>query len=467
MQNFEYDVAILGGGPGGYVAAIRAAKLKLKTVIIEKDKLGGICLNWGCIPTKALLKNAEVVHLFKNAEEFGIKVDGFSFDFTKIIQRSREASSKIIKGVEFLMKKNKIDVVDGFGKLTKQRTISILDKKGNSSREISAKHIIISTGARAREIPNFKNDGERIISSTEAMILPKQPKEMVIIGAGAIGVEFAYFYNELGTKVTLIEMMPNILPIEDEEVSKLLEREFKKSGIQVLTNTKVKEINKTKTGVTIVVDSANKISEVKGDIALVAIGVQGNIEGIGLEELGIKTEKSFISVDKSNYKTNVDNIYAIGDVSGPPWLAHVASAEGIACVEKIAGLHSAGVNYDAVPGCTYCQPQVASIGLTEKKAKELGYELRIGKYNFRSHGKSIASGETTGFVKLIFDKKYDELLGAHIIGSEATELIAELGIAKSLEATGESIFKTMHAHPTLSEAVMEAAADAYGEAIHI
>jgi dihydrolipoamide dehydrogenase len=467
MQNFEYDIAVLGGGPGGYVAAIRAAQLKLKTVLIEKDKLGGICLNWGCIPTKALLKNAEVVHLIKNASEFGIKVNGFSFDFSKIIQRSREVSSKINKGVEFLMKKNKVDVVEGFGKLTKQKTISILDNKSKSSREIKAKHIIISTGARASELPNFNNDGEKIISSTEAMILPKQPKEMIIIGAGAIGVEFAYFYNELGTKVTLIEMLPNILPIEDEEISKLLERELKKKGIQILTNTKVKEVSKTNIGVNVLVEAASKTSEIKGDIALVAIGVQGNIEGIGLEELGIVTDKSFIPVDRSNYMTNVENIYAIGDVSGPPWLAHVASAEGIACVEKIAGLDSSGVNYDAIPGCTYCQPQVASIGLTEKKAKELGYELRIGKYNFRSHGKSVASGETTGFVKLIFDKKYDELLGAHIIGSEATELIAELGIAKNLEATGRSIFKTIHAHPTLSEAIMEAAADAYGEAIHI
>ncbi len=467
MQNFEYDVAILGGGPGGYVAAIRAAQLKLKTVLIEKDKLGGICLNWGCIPTKALLKNAEALHLIKNASEFGINIDNFSFDFNKIIQRSREVSSKIIKGVEFLMKKNKVDVIEGFGKLTKQKTIPVSDKNGKKSREITAKHIIISTGARAREIPNFANDGEKIISSTEAMILSKQPKEMVIIGAGAIGVEFAYFYNELGTKVTLIEMLPNVLPIEDEEVSKLLEREFKKNGIQILTNTKVKEIKKSKTGVSVLVESSGKTSEVKGDIALVAIGVQGNIEGIGLEELGIKTERSFITIDKKNYKTNIENIYAIGDVSGPPWLAHVASAEGIACVEQIAGHHSAGVNYNAIPGCTYCQPQVASIGLTEKKAKELGYELRIGKYNFRSHGKSIANGETVGFVKLIFDKKYDELLGAHIIGSEATELIAELGMAKSLEATGESIFKTVHAHPTLSEAIMEAAADAYGEAIHI
>ncbi|MBM4175276.1 MAG: dihydrolipoyl dehydrogenase [Ignavibacteria bacterium] len=467
MQNFEYDAAILGGGPGGYVAAIRAAQLKLKTVLIEKDKLGGICLNWGCIPTKALLKNAEALHLVKNASEFGIKIDGYSFDFTKIIQRSREVSSKINKGVEFLMKKNKVDIVEGFGKLTKQKSISVLDKNGKKSREITAKHIIISTGARAREIPNVKNDGEKIISSTEAMILPKQPKEMVIIGAGAIGVEFAYFYNELGTKVTLIEMLPNILPIEDEEISKLLEREFKKNGIQILTNTKVKEIDKTKTDVSVTVETSGKISEIKSDIALVAIGVQGNIEGIGLEELGIKAEKSFITIDKKNYKTNLENIYAIGDVSGPPWLAHVASAEGIACVEQIAGHHSAGVNYDAIPGCTYCQPQVASIGLTEKKAKELGYELRIGKYNFRSHGKSIASGETIGFVKLIFDKKYDELLGAHIIGSEATELIAELGLAKSLEATGVTIFKTMHAHPTLSEATMEAAADAHGEAIHI
>ncbi|MFN4110726.1 MAG: dihydrolipoyl dehydrogenase [Ignavibacteria bacterium] len=466
MSEQIYDIAVLGGGPGGYVTAIRSAQLKFKTAIIEKDKLGGICLNWGCIPTKALLKNAEVIHTIKKASEYGINIKEFSFDFAKIIKRSRDVSTRIVKGVEFLMRKNKIDKYDGFGKLIDENTIEVTDASGNKSL-VKAKNIIIATGARPRQIPGIEIDRKSIITSSEAMILERQPKDMIIIGAGAIGVEFAYFYNELGTKVTLIEMMPQILPVEDEEVSKTLEKEFVKNGIRILTSTKVLSAKTTSKGVEVKVDANGKEETLTAEIALVAIGVQGNIENIGLEQVGVKTEKSFILVNKETYQTNVSGIYAIGDVNGPPWLAHVASAEGIACVEKIAGLHHPGVDYSNIPGCTYCQPQVASIGLTEKKARELGYEIKVGKYPFRSHGKSLAVGENIGFVKLIFDAKYGEILGAHIIGENATELIAELGLAKSLEAVGESIFKTVHAHPTLSEAIMEAAADAYGEAIHL
>ncbi len=466
MSEQIYDIAVIGGGPGGYVAAIRSAQLKLKTAIIEKDKLGGICLNWGCIPTKALLKNAEVLHTIKKASEYGINIKEYSFDFSRIIKRSRDVSARIVKGVEFLMRKNKIDKYDGFGKLIDKNTIEITDASGNKTL-VKAKNIIIATGARPKQIPGIEIDRKAIITSSEAMVLEKQPKNMIIIGAGAIGVEFAYFYNELGTQITLIEMMPQILPIEDEEVAKTLEKEFTKNGIRILTGTKVLSAKKSKGGVEVKVESNGKEETLNAEIALVAIGVQGNIENIGLEEVGVKTEKSFIVVDKKTYQTSVPNIYAIGDVNGPPWLAHVASAEGIACVEQIAGINHSGVDYSNIPGCTYCQPQVASIGLTEQKAKELGYEIKIGKYPFRSHGKSLAVGENIGFVKLIFDAKYGELLGAHIIGENATELIAELGLAKSLEAVGESIFKTVHAHPTLSEAIMEAAADAYGEAIHL
>lgn len=466
MTEQIYDIAVIGGGPGGYVAAIRSAQLKFKTAIIEKDKLGGICLNWGCIPTKALIKSTEVLRTIKKASDYGIDVKNFSVDFSKIIKRSRDVSSRIVKGVEFLMKKNKIDKFDGFGKLIDKNTIEVTDGAGNKSI-VKAKNIIIATGARPRQIPGIEIDRKSIITSSEAMTLEKQPKDMIIIGAGAIGVEFAYFYNELGTKITLVEMMPQILPVEDEEVAKTLEKEFEKNGIKILTNTKVISAKNTENGVEVKVDANGKDEILTAEIVLVAVGVKGNIENIGLEELGIKTEGSFIAVDKKTYQTNIPNIYAIGDVNGPPWLAHVASAEAIACIEQIAGLHHPGVDYSSIPGCTYCQPQVASIGLTEKKALELGYELRIGKYPFRSHGKSLATGDNVGFVKLIFDKKYGELLGAHIIGAEATELIAELGLAKSLGAVGESIFKTIHAHPTLSEAIMEAAANAYGEAIHL
>lgn len=463
----KYDIAIIGGGPGGYVAAIRAGQLGFKTVIIDKDNLGGVCLNWGCIPTKSLLKNAEVFDTIKNhSAEFGINVSGVSVDFPKVIKRSREISDRITKNVELLMKKNKIDRIRGFGKLKSRTEIEIFENDIHVEN-ISATSIIISTGARPRMVPQIPVDNRRIITSTEAMILTEPPKELVVIGAGAIGVEFSYFYNIFGSKVTLIEMMENILPIEDKEVSITLEKIFKKRGIEVLTKTIVEKAEVTGDKVRLLVTTEGRKKEITADVVLNSIGVVGNVENLGLEKAGIIVEKNHIKVDKKNYKTNVDNIYAIGDVIGAPWLAHVASAEGIACIEGIKGLEPHPVDYSSIPGCTYCQPQVASIGLTEEKARAAGYELKIGKFPFMASGKAFAVGDREGFVKLIFDAKYGELLGAHIIGAEATELIAELGIVKALEGTGHSILKTIHAHPTLSEAIMEAAANAYGEAIHI
>lgn len=464
----KYDIVVLGGGPGGYVAAIRAAQLGYKTAIVEKDNLGGVCLNWGCIPTKSLLRNAELIDIAKNhSGEFGLSFTDLNFDFKKIIKRSRDVSEKIVKGVSFLMKKNKIDHVEGFGKFKSKNKLAVLDTDGNEKDEIEFDKIIISTGARPNNIKAIPIDGENIITSKEAMSLDKQPKELIVIGAGAIGIEFAYFYNVLGTKVTVIEMMDSILPVEDKEVSQALEKSFKKRGIEIHTKTKVEkaEVKKNKVVVTIEKDGEKK--ELKADKVLSAIGVVGNIENIGLEELGIETEKNHIKVNKETYQTNVEGIYAIGDVIGPPWLAHVASHEGIRCVEKIHGMNVPALDYNSMPGCTYCQPQVASIGLTEEKAKEEGYEIKIGKFPFTASGKAAAVGDKEGFVKIIFDAKYGELLGAHIIGAEATELIAEIGIAKNLEATYETILGTVHAHPTLSEAVMEAAGDAYDEAIHI
>lgn len=464
----KYQVAVLGGGPGGYVAAVRAAQLGLKTVIIEKDNLGGICLNWGCIPTKSLLKNAEIYDLMKNhSAEFGIKVQGLEFDFSKIIKRSRDISDRIVKNVEFLIKKNKIDRIKGFGKLASSNLIDIFNHEGKSIDSVTADNIIIATGARPKDIPSIPVDHKMIITSTEAMNLSEQPKELIVIGAGAIGVEFAYFYSVLGTKVTLIEMMDSILPVEDKEVSFTLEKSFKKRGIDILTNASIQkvEIKSSKIKVSVLVNGS--VKELTADKVLCAVGVTGNVEDFGLEKLGIELYKNYIKVNKSNYSTNVKGVFAIGDVIGPPWLAHVASAEGIHCVEKIKGLTPPDINYDNIPGCTYCQPQVASIGFTEQKAKEVGYELKIGKFPFMASGKAFAIGEREGFVKLIFDAKYGELLGAHIIGSEATEMIAELAMAKSLEATAESIIKTIHAHPTLSESVMEAAGVAYNEAIHL
>lgn len=464
----QYDIAILGGGPGGYVAAIRAGQLGFKTVVIDKDNLGGICLNWGCIPTKSLLKNVEIYDNLKNhGDDFGIKAKDLHFDFSRIIKRSRDISERISKNVEILVKKHKVDRIRGFGKLTSKNTIEISDEKGKVTESINAKNIILATGARTRNIPAIPVDKKNIITSTEAMLLDKLPKELIVVGAGAIGIEFAYFYSVLGTKVTIVEMMSNILPIEDEEVSKTLEKNFKKRGIEILTNATVEkaEVNGNKVNVTVKIDNQTKI--ITAEKVLNAIGVVGNIEDIGLDKVGVNFEKNHIKVDKETYETYIPGIFAIGDVIGPPWLAHVASAEGIHCVEHIKGIHHPPVDYENIPGCTYCQPQVASVGLTEQKAKEQGYEIKVGKFPFMASGKAFAIGEREGFVKIIFDSKYGEILGAHIIGSEATEMIAEVTLARSLGATGESLIKTVHAHPTLSESIMEAAANAYGEAIHI
>lgn len=464
----KYQIAILGGGPGGYVAAIRAAQLGFKTVVIDKDNLGGICLNWGCIPTKSLLKNAEIFDNVKNhGKEFGIYTKELSFNFNEIIQRSRGISDKITKNVEMLVKKNKIDRIRGFGKLISQNEIAILDKDGKQTETLTADNIIVATGARPKTFPNIPIDRKNIITSTEAMNLPEQPKELIIIGAGAIGIEFAYFYSVLGTKVTVIEMLDNILPVEDVEVSQALEKTFKKRGIEIFTKTMVENAEVKGKKVLVTINQNGQKKELSADKVLSAIGVTGNVEGLGLEELGVELYKNHIKVDKKTYQTNVKNIYAIGDVIGPPWLAHVASAEGIHCVESIKGIKNPEVDYENIPGCTYCQPQVASVGLTEAKARDLGYDLKIGKFPFIASGKAFAVGEREGFVKLIFDAKYGELLGGHIIGSEATELIAEVALARAMEATGHSIIKTVHAHPTLSESIMEAAANAYGEAIHI
>ena len=464
----QYNIAVLGGGPGGYVAAIRAAQLGFKTVVIDKDNLGGICLNWGCIPTKSLLRNAEIYDTVKNqGNDFGISAKELTFDFKRIIERSRKISERISKNVEMLIKKNKVVRIRGFGRLASQNKIDIYDDKNKKVNSISADNTIIATGAKPKSIPSIPVDKKMIITSTEAMILPELPKELIVIGAGAIGVEFAYFYSVLGTKVTVIEVMENILPIEDKEVSKELEKSFNKRGIKIITGANVQkaEVKGKKVKVTVSVNGKNE--ELTSDKVLNAIGVTGNVEGFGLEELGIELYKNHIKVDKSTYETNVKDIYAIGDVIGPPWLAHVASHEAIHCVEGIKGLKNKPIDYENIPGCTYCQPQIASVGLTEEKAKDLGYKTKVGKFPFMASGKAFAIGEREGFVKLIFDEKYGELLGAHIIGSEATELIAEIVLARELEATGESIIKTVHAHPTLSESIMESAAQAYGEAIHI
>ena len=461
----EFDVIVIGSGPGGYTTAIRASQLGFKTGIIERDRLGGICLNWGCIPTKALLKNAELMNGMKHLSDFGITYDNLKFDFEKIIARSRGVADVSEKGVRYLMKKNKIEVIEGTAYINKNKTLTITDKSGKEIEKVTAKHIIIATGARARTLGNLKFDEKRILSSTGAMTAKELPKKMTIVGSGAIGAEFAYFYNAFGTEVTIIEMLPSILPIEDKDSSDIVAREFKKSGIKILTDTKTESVeikgNKVITKVT-----GKNNEEIESDVVLIAIGVLGNVENLGLEELGVTVEKGSIKVDK-NYKTNIEGIYAIGDVNGPPWLAHVASSEGINCIEKIKGMHVPDIDYNTIPGCTYCQPQVASVGLTEKKAIEQGYEINVGKFPFSASGKSRAMGETVGMIKVIFDKKYDELLGAHIVGVEATELITEFVLAKSLEATHEQILKTVHAHPTLSEANMEAVGVAYNEAINI
>lgn len=461
----KFDVVIIGGGPGGYVAAIRASQLGFKTALIEKDRVGGICLNWGCIPTKALLKSAELYNLMKRADEFGLKLENLAFDFKKVIQRSRQVAERLTRGVEFLLKKNNVTKISGEGFILKQNVVGV--KGDKDEMEIESRNIIIATGARPREIPGIKVDGKFIITSKEAMLLEEPPKSMIIIGAGAIGVEFAYFYNSFGTKITLIEMMPSILPNEDREITDILAKSFQKSGIEILTETKVISAAQEDNLAVVKIERRNGEEILKADVALVAIGVRGNTDGIGLENVGVEVENTFIKVDKKTYKTNVDGIYAIGDVIGPPLLAHAASAEGIRCVENIAGVETLPVDYNGIPSCTYCIPQVASIGLTEQKAIELGYEIRVGRFPFRANGKALALGETEGMVKVIFDAKYGELLGAHIIGPEATELIAEFGVVKTLEGTAFEIAKTVHAHPTLSETLMEASADSLKEAIHI
>jgi dihydrolipoamide dehydrogenase len=467
-MNEKFDIAVLGGGPGGYVAAIRAAQLGFKTVVIDKSDLGGTCLNWGCIPTKALLKSAEYYDIAKNrGKDFGFSAENVTYDFKKIIKRSRSVSKRVVKGVEYLMRKNKIERIKGYGVFENNAAIKILNEAGEETEKIFFDKAIIATGGKPKTFPDIPVDRKFIITSKEAMSLEEQPESLIIIGAGAIGIEFAYFYNTFGTDVTIIEMLDSLAPLEDTEVSETLKRAFNKRGIKTHLGTRVIKAEVKGNRVEVLIEKDGKNETLVADKVLNAIGVTGNLEGYGLETLGVKTERGFISVDKKTYATNVENIYAVGDVIGAPLLAHVASAEAIHCVETIKGLNPAPVNYDAIPGCTYAVPQMASVGLTESEARERGFDLKIGKFPFSASGKATAIGEREGFVKLIFDAQYGELLGAHIIGAEATELIAELGIAKNLEATYETILKTVHAHPTLSEAIMEAAGDANDEAIHI
>lgn len=466
MANHQADVVVIGSGPGGYVAAIRASQLGFKTICVEKSELGGVCLNWGCIPTKALLKSAEYMNFFSHSQEFGFNVNKVDVDFPQVVKRSRNVANQMSKGVSFLFGKNKVQHVKGFGYLKNNTTIEVRDENGAVSDIITAKHIIIATGARPRVMPGIEVDRKRILTSTEALIQPEAPKTMIIMGSGAIGTEFAYFYNAFGTKVTIVEYMDRIVPVEDEDISKELTRHFKKAGIDIKTSAKVIAAKTVGNGVEVTVEVNGKQEVMKADMALNAIGVQANIEGIGLENAGVQVERGWIKADKY-CRTTAANIYAIGDVIGAPCLAHKASSEAIAVAEMIAGHGEHGIDYTNIPGCTYCNPQIASVGLTEKKAREAGYELKIGKFPFTASGKAHAIGKAHGFVKLIFDAKYGEFLGAHMIGPDVTEMIAELGLAKSLEATGKSIFKTIHAHPTLSEAVKEAAAAAWGEAVDI
>lgn len=462
----DFDLIVLGSGPGGYVAAIRASQLGLKTAIIERESLGGICLNWGCIPTKALLKSAQVFEYLNHAADFGITVKDGSADFGAVVKRSREVADGMSKGVQFLMKKNKIEVIMGSGKLVAANKLEVVDADGKK-KEVTAKNIIVATGARSRELPHIKQDGKKIIGYRQAMTLDKQPKSLVVMGSGAIGSEFAYFYQTMGTKVTLIEFMDNIVPVEDEEVSKQLGRSFKKIGMDVMVSTEVTEVDTSGKGC--IVKYKNKKGEegkIECDIVLSAVGIIANIENIGLEEVGIVTDRGKIVVNEY-YQTNIPGVHAIGDCVPGQALAHVASAEGIICVEKIAGHHPEALDYGNIPGCTYCSPEVASVGMTEKAAREAGYELKIGKFPFSASGKAKAAGHPDGFVKLIFDAKYGELLGGHMIGYNVTELVAELVAVRKLETTGHELMKTVHPHPTMSEAIMEAAAAAYDEVIHL
>ncbi|WP_417611819.1 dihydrolipoyl dehydrogenase [Owenweeksia hongkongensis] len=461
----NFDLIVLGSGPGGYVAAIRAAQLGLKTAIIERESLGGICLNWGCIPTKALLKSANVFEYMNHAEDYGLRAENVDKDFTKVVKRSRTVAEGMSNGIKFLMKKNKIEVIMGEGTVKAGKKISVKGEDGKTT-EYSAKNIIIATGGRSRELPSLPQDGKKIIGYRQAMNLPEQPKKMVIVGSGAIGVEFAYFYNTMGTEVTVVEFLPNVVPVEDEEVSKQLERSLKKTGIKIMTNSEVTKVDTSGSGCKVTVKTKKGEEQIDCDVVLSAVGVTANIENIGLESVGIKTEKGKIMVD-DYYATNVDGYYAIGDCVPGQALAHVASAEGIICVEKIAGHHPQPLDYNNIPGCTYCSPEIASVGYTEKAAKEAGFELKVGKFPFSASGKASAAGHKDGFVKVIFDAKYGEFLGCHMIGANVTEMIAEAVVARKLETTGMEIVKSVHPHPTMSEAVMEAAAAAYDEVIHL
>lgn len=461
----KYDVIVIGSGPGGYVTAIRASQLGLKTAVIEKEHLGGICLNWGCIPTKALLKSANVFDYINHAEDYGIKVKDFSADFPSIIQRSRKVSEKMSGGVKFLLKKNKVDVIMGMGKILPNKKV-LVTSEDSTSKEYSANSIIIATGARSRQLENLKQDGKKIIGYKEALSLPKLPRKMVIVGSGAIGIEFAYFYNSMGVEVTVVEYLPRIVPLEDEDVSKQLERSLKKQGIKIKTSASVEKVDTAGSKCNVSVKSKKGEEEIVCDIVLSAVGIEANIENIGLEEVGIVVDKGKIIVD-DYYQTNIPGYYAIGDVIPTHALAHVASAEGITCVEKIAGTNPEIIDYGNIPGCTYCTPEVASVGMTEEAAKEAGYELKIGKFPFSASGKASAAGHNDGFIKLIFDAKYGELLGGHLIGANVTEMIAEIVALRKLETTGHELIKTIHPHPTMSEAIMEAAAAAYGEVIHM
>lgn len=456
---------VIGSGPGGYVAAIRASQLGMKVGVVEKAELGGICLNWGCIPTKALLKSASVFEYLKHASDYGIEAKDFKADLTGMVKRSRDVAAGMSKGIQFLFKKNKIDHIAGIGKLKKGGKVEVTDAAGKKS-DYEAKHIIVATGGRSRELPAMKIDGKKIVGYREAMVLDKLPRKMLVVGSGAIGVEFAYFYNTIGVEVTIVEFLPRIVPVEDEEVSKALDKSFKKSGMKIYVNSEVTKVDTSGAGCVSTVKTPDGEIKIESDIVLSAVGVSTNIEGIGLEEVGVKTEKGKVVVDDF-YKTNVSGVYAIGDVVKGPALAHVASAEGIICVEKIAGQNPEPLNYNNLPGCTYCSPEIASVGYTEEAAKKAGYEIKVGKFPFSASGKAKAAGAPDGFVKVIFDAKYGEWLGAHFIGANVTEMIAEVVVARKLETTGHEIIKSVHPHPTMSEAIMEAAAAAYGEVIHL
>ena len=461
----QYDLIIIGSGPGGYVAAIRASQLGLKTAIVERESLGGICLNWGCIPTKALLKSAQVFQYIQHAADYGIKVGSAEADFGAVIKRSRTVANGMSKGVNFLMKKNKIDIIEGNGRVKAGKKVEV--EKDGKKTEYAANHIMIATGGRARQLPNVPIDGEKVVEYRKAMTLEKQPKSLLIIGSGAIGVEFAYVYASMGTKVTIVEFMPNIVPVEDEDISKELAKSYKKLGVEILTSSSVEKVDISGMGCISTIKTPTGEIKIESDIVLSAAGVIANIENIGLEEVGIKVEKGKVIVDDFG-KTNVEGYYAIGDVTRGQALAHVASAEGIICVEKIAGVaHVEPLDYNNIPGCTYCTPEIASVGYTEKAAREAGFDVKVGKFPFSASGKAQAAGVPEGFVKVIFDAKYGEWLGAHMIGTNVTEMIAEVVTARKLETTGHEIIKSVHPHPTMSEAVMEATAAAYGEVIHL